>query len=137
MELSGIYGIFKSVDITFAKQSLLAHVDIFNGGHIASPLSVRTSGLIRTKNGFWAISFDYICVLDSYFIHRYIILKKQVRFDFGYNPMIIIRVMALDLRKKNVCREISSENINLLDSYFIHRYIIITYRSSSIKDKIY
>ena len=38
------------------------------GGHIASPLSVRT------KNGFPAISFECIGVLDSYFIHRYLII---------------------------------------------------------------
>ena len=50
------------------------------GGHIASPLSVRTSRTscpVRTKNGFWAISFEYIGVLDSYFIHRYIIIKYR------------------------------------------------------------
>ena len=41
------------------------------GGHIASPLSVRT------KNGFRAISFENIGVLDSYFIHRYIIIKYR------------------------------------------------------------
>ena len=41
------------------------------GGHIASPLSVRM------KNGFWAISFEEIGVLDSYFIHRYIIIKYR------------------------------------------------------------
>ena len=41
------------------------------GGHIASTLSVRT------KNGFQAISFEYIGVLDSYFIHRYIIIKYR------------------------------------------------------------
>ena len=44
------------------------------GGHIASPLSVHD---VRTKNGFWAISFEYIIVLDSYFIHRYIIIKYR------------------------------------------------------------
>ena len=53
---------------------------IYNGGgHIASPLSVHpyvcTSRPIRMKNGFWAISFEYIGVLDSYFIHRYIIIN--------------------------------------------------------------
>ena len=31
----------------------------------------------------------------------------------------------------------SFENIGVLDSYFIHRYIIIKYRSSSIMDKIH
>ena len=49
---------------------------IYNGGgHIASPLSyVRP---VRTKNGFRAISFKYIGALDSYFIHRYIIIKYR------------------------------------------------------------
>ena len=52
------------------------------GGHIASPLSVRA--YIRTyvpsgtyEKGFWAISFEYIGALDSYFIHRYIIIKYR------------------------------------------------------------
>ena len=44
------------------------------GGHIASSLYVCTS---RTINGFCAISFEYIGVLDSYFIHRYIIKKHR------------------------------------------------------------
>ena len=59
------------------------------GGHIASPLSVRpyirtyihtsrTSCPVRTKNGFRAISFEYIGVLDLYFIHRYIIIKYRL-----------------------------------------------------------
>ena len=56
---------------------------IYNGGggHIASPLSVRTyirtSHPVCTKNGFRAISFEYIGVLDSYFIRRYIIIKYR------------------------------------------------------------
>ena len=37
----------------------------------------RTSCPVRTKNGFRAISFEYICVLDSYFIYRYIIIKYR------------------------------------------------------------
>ena len=51
------------------------------GGHIASPMSVRT--YVHTyvpyvrKNGFRVISFEYIGVLDSYFIHRYIIIKYR------------------------------------------------------------
>ena len=48
------------------------------GGHIASPLSVRPYVRpVRTKNSFWAISFVYIGVLDSDFIHRYIIIKYR------------------------------------------------------------
>ena len=53
---------------------------IYNGGggHIASPLSVRPYVLSRTyENGFRAISFENIGVLDSYFIHRYIIIKYR------------------------------------------------------------
>ena len=56
---------------------------IMGGGHIASPLSVRTyvRTYIRTsrtyENGFRAISFENIGVLDSYFIHRYIIIKYR------------------------------------------------------------
>ena len=38
---------------------------------------------------------------------------------------------------KNGFLAISFENIDVLDSYFIHMYIIIKYRSSSIKDEIY
>ena len=83
---------------------------------------------LRMKNGFRAISFEYSYVLDSYFIHRYIII--QVKFDYGQNLPIIIRVMALDLGMKNGFRAISFEYIGEMDSYFIHRYIIIKYRSS-------
>ena len=48
-----------------------------------------------------------------------------------------MRVMAFDLCTKNGFWAISFEYIGVLDSYFIHRYIIIKYRSSSIKDKIH
>ena len=41
------------------------------------------------------------------------------------------------VRTKNGFRAISFENTDVLDSYFIHRYIIIKYRSSSIMDKIH
>ena len=56
------------------------------GGGAYSITLVRTSVLlyvrtsfrpVRTKNGFQAISFEYIGVLDSYFIHRYIIIKYR------------------------------------------------------------
>ena len=45
--------------------------------------------------------------------------------------------MALDLRMKNGFRAISFEYIGVFDSYFIHRYMVIKYRSSSITDKIH
>ena len=48
------------------------------GGGAYSITLVRTSVRpVRTKNGFRAISFEYIGVLDSYFIHRYIIIKYR------------------------------------------------------------
>ena len=43
-------------------------------GHIVSPLSVPQP--VRPyKNGFRSLSFEKISVLDSYFMHRYIIIK--------------------------------------------------------------
>ena len=45
--------------------------------------------------------------------------------------------MALDLRMKKGFRAISFEYSNVLNSYFIHMYVIIKYRSSSIKGKIH
>ena len=44
--------------------------------------------------------------------------------------------MALGFSMKNGFQAISLEYVGVLDSYFIHRYIIIKYRSSLIKDKI-
>ena len=45
--------------------------------------------------------------------------------------------MALDLGTKNGFRAISFEYVGVLDSYFIHMYVIIKYRSSLITDKIH
>ena len=45
--------------------------------------------------------------------------------------------MALDLGMKNGFRAISFEYIGELDSYFMHRYIIIKHRSIWIMDKIH
>ena len=53
------------------------------------------------------------------------------------NQSIIIRVIALDRRKKNGFQAISFGYIALLDSYFIQRYIIIKYMSKSIEEKIH
>ena len=49
---------------------------------------------LRMKNGFRAISFEYIGVLDSYFMHRYIIIKYRSRLkstDFyqSYGPLLM------------------------------------------------
>ena len=48
-----------------------------------------------------------------------------------------VRTYVRPVRTKNGFRAISFENIGVLDSYFIHRYIIIKYRSSLIMDKIH
>ena len=71
--------------------------------HIASPLSVHP------------------------FIRTY---KKWFAND--KHPYVLTSV-----RTKNGFRTISLENIGVLDSYFIHMYIIIKYSSSSIMDKIH
>ena len=48
-------------------------------GHIVSPLSICTSVpsvlYVCNKDGFCSISLEKISVLDSNFIHRYIIIK--------------------------------------------------------------
>ena len=85
------------------------------------------------KNGFRAISFEYIGELDSYFIHRYIIIKHWSRSIMGKIHQLLSELWPL-ISMKNGFRAISFEYIGVLDSYFIHRYIIIKYRSSSIKD---
>ena len=41
-----------------------------------------------------------------------------------------MRVMALDLHMKNGLQATFFENSNVMDTYFVHRYIIIKYRSS-------
>ena len=118
---------------------------IYNGGgHIASLLSVRpyirtsrTSCPIRTRNGFRAISFEYMGVLDSYFIHRFIIIKYRSSTITDKIHRLLSELWPLILVQKNGFRGISFEYIGELDSYFIQSYIIIKYRSSSIRDKIH
>ena len=91
-------------------------------------------------------TYEKLFLGDIFLIHWYIGFifhtqvynnKMQVKFDYGQIPPIIIRVMALDLRMKNGFRAISFEYRDVLDSYFIHRYIIIKYRSSTITGKIH
>ena len=103
---------------------------IYNGGAYSITLvrtSVRT--YIRTSRTYekWFpgdIFGKHWCI--GFIFHTQVYYHKiQVKFDYGQNPPIIIRVMALDLRMKNGFRAISFENIGVLDSYFIHRYIII------------
>ena len=114
---------------------------IYNGGggHIASPLSVRTYIRMSRTYEKWFLGdifWKHWCI--GFIFHTQVYNHKiQVKFDYGQNPPIIIRVMALDLRMKKGFRAISFENIGVLDSYFIHRYIIIKYRSNLIMDKIH
>ena len=108
---------------------------IFNaggGGDIKYHCSqyLRPVPSIRTKNGFRLISFEKISVLESNFIHWYIIIKCKILFRVkstnyygSYGPFPTL---------KNGFRSISFEKISILDSYFIHGYINIKYRSSSI-----
>ena len=46
-------------------------------------------------------------------------------------------VMAFFSSSENVFLSIFFEKISVLDSYFIHRYMITKYRSSSIEGKIH
>ena len=79
-------------------------------------------------------SFRYflkkIGVLNSYFIHRYIIIKygqvrfrvKSTNFYESYGPFFNFIFL------QNACvwvRIFLFKTIGVLDSYFIHRYIII------------
>ena len=126
---------------------------IYNGGgHIASPLSVRPYVHTYVRTYVRTYIRTYVPYVQKWFpgdifckhwgigiiFHTQVYNHKiQVKFDYGQNPPIIIIVMALDLRVKNGFRAISFEYSYVLDSYFIHRYIIIKYGSSSIMGKIH
>ena len=81
------------------------------------------------KNGFRSLSFEKISVLDSNFIHRYIIINvgqvgfrvKFINYFWSYGPFSTL---------KSGFRSITFEKISELDSYFIHKHIIIKYRSN-------
>ena len=92
-------------------------------GHIASLLSV--SPYVRKM-----VSGRYLLKTLVYWIHiEYTGIIIKYRSSSIY-PLIIIRVMDLDLLRKMV-------SVGVFDSYFIHRYKIFKYKSSSIKDKIH
>ena len=79
---------------------------------------------LRMKNGFRAISFEYSHVLDSYFIHRYIIIKYRSSSITGKIHQLLSELWPL-ISYENGFRAISFEYIGEMDSYFIHIYIII------------
>ena len=60
----------------------------------------------------------------------YIIIK--CRSSLIYNPPIIFGSYGLFSTLKNGFHSIAFEKISVLDSYFIHKHIIIKYRSSLI-----
>ena len=107
----------KITTLGFVLQNLFMPPPFIMGGHIASPLSVRP--YVRTSRTYekwfpddifwkrWCIGFIFHTQVYNH--------KIQVKFDYGQNPPIIIRVMALDLRMKNGFRAISFEY-----SYWIH-----------------
>ena len=58
-----------------------------------SPLSVRTSvHPIHNKNGFHLISFEKVSVLDSNFIHRYIIIKCRSSLIYGKIHQLLLEL---------------------------------------------
>ena len=81
---------------------------------------------LRMNNCFWEKSFENIDVLDSYFIHRYIIIKYR-------SSLIKIKLFGLlselwpllSVRKMPGFQVIYFDYIPILDSCFIHNYIII------------
>ena len=90
------------------------------------------------KNVFQAISFEYSDVLDSYFMHRHIIIKYRSSLITNKIHQLLSELWPLiSIIMKNGFPAIFFEYSDVLDSYFIHRYIIIKYRSSSITDKIH
>ena len=104
------------------------------GGACSITLVRRYLQPVHKKNCFLAVSLECIDVLDSYFIHRYIIIQYRSSSIMDKIHLLLSELWPL-ISVKNGLRAISFENIDVLDSYFIHRYIIIKYRSRSIKDK--
>ena len=51
--------------------------------HIVSPLSVHTYVPYNPNIGFRSLSFEKISLLDSYFIHRYIIIICRSSSNLG------------------------------------------------------
>ena len=82
------------------------------------------------KNGFRSISFEKVSVLDSNFIHQYIVIKcrsgsirlKSTNYFGSYGSFSTL---------KNGFLSIPFEKISEWDSYFIHKHIIIKYMYGS------
>ena len=92
---------------------------------------------IRNTNGFHVISFERIGVLHRNFIHRYIIIKCRSSSILGKIHQLLWELWPIFKFEKfstlrNGFRAISFERIGVSDSNFIHRYIILKCRSSSI-----
>ena len=65
------------------------------GGHIVSPLSVRTYASYVPNIGFRLLSFEKISLLDSYFIHRYIIIKYRSSLNLGKIHLLLWELWSL------------------------------------------
>ena len=47
------------------------------------------------KNGFRSLSFEKISILDSYFIHRYVIIKYRSDSNFGIIYLLLWELLPL------------------------------------------
>ena len=87
------------------------------------------------KNGFRSITFEKISVLDSYFIHKHIIIKYRSSSIKGKIHQLFLELrpfINVEKKLKNGFCSLSFEKISVLHSNFIHRYIIIKCRSDTI-----
>ena len=84
--------------------------------------------------GFRSLSFEKISILDSYFIHRYIIIKYRSTLNLGKIRLFFVGVMA-PLQLYCLVKKVSIHYYLKTLVYSIHilyeKYIIIKYRSSS------
>ena len=89
---------------------------------------------------FSSILFEKVSVLlYSYFIHRYIIIKYRSTSTLDKMLQLLWELWSFfNFMFPSVCmrhglRSISFEKINVLDSYFMQKYIILKYRETSQK----
>ena len=93
--------------------------------HTATP-SRPIHTYIHTKNGFSAVSFEYIGILKSYFIHRYIIIRyrprlildkilllltKEAQLNFGYSLKKLL-LSYWEIRDKNISEDFNYKKIH-------------------------
>ena len=86
------------------------------------------------KNGFLSVSLEKISILDSYVIHRYIIIKYRSSSIWAKVHQLLWELRPFFNFEKWFFVGCLLKSV--LDSYFIHRYVSKKYRSSSVKGKI-